>query len=100
MCGNGLEYMERWELYEETLMRKRRKGVAQVDIVHPNAAGLDIGSREIWGCVPADRDEQPVRVFGTFTPDLHRLADWLVKCGVNTVAMESTGVYWIPTCAA
>jgi transposase len=65
-------------------------------VVNLNAAGLDIGSAEIWACVPADRDPQPVRKFGTFTPDLLDLADWLQKCGVATVAMESTGVYWIP----
>lgn len=64
--------------------------------VNPNAAGLDIGSQEIWACVPADRDPEPVRPFGTFTPDLHRLADWLVGSGIATVALESTGVYWIP----
>ena len=46
--------------------------------------------------VPDDRDPQPVREFQTFTADLHHLADWLVKCGIKTVAMESTGVYWIP----
>jgi transposase len=63
---------------------------------NPAAAGLDIGAEEIWACVPADRDAQPVRAFGTFTPDLHALADWLAQCQVTTVAMESTGVYWIP----
>ena len=61
-----------------------------------NAAGLDIGSAEIWACVPEERDEVSVRVFQTFTPDLHALVDWLEACGVETVAMESTGVYWIP----
>lgn len=65
--------------------------------VNPNAAGLDIGSQEIWACVPWDRDPLPVRPFGTFTPDLHGLADWLVRCGIETVALESTGVYWIPS---
>jgi len=60
------------------------------------AAGLDIGAEEIWACVPADRDARPVRAFGTFTPDLHALADWLAQCQVRSVAMESTGVYWIP----
>ena len=64
--------------------------------VHPNAAGLDIGAREIWACVPQERAPEPVRRFGTFTPDLNALADWLIACGVATVAMESTGVYWIP----
>jgi transposase len=61
-----------------------------------NAAGLDIGAAEIWACVPEDRAEVPVRAFATFTPDLHALADWLQACGIETVAMESTGVYWIP----
>lgn len=61
-----------------------------------NAAGLDIGAEEIYACVPADRDEQPIRVFATFTADLYDLADWLEACGMETVAMESTGVYWIP----
>ncbi|MBI3249973.1 MAG: IS110 family transposase, partial [Deltaproteobacteria bacterium] len=63
---------------------------------NPAAAGLDIGAAEMWACVPADRDAQPVRAFGTFTPDLHALAEWLGQCQVTTVAMESTGVYWIP----
>jgi transposase len=57
---------------------------------------LDIGAEEIWACVPADHDVQPVRAFGTFTPDLYALAEWLGQCQVTTVAMESTGVYWIP----
>ena len=61
-----------------------------------NAAGLDIGAAEIWVCVPEDRDKDSVRMFQTFTPDLHALADWLTVCGIETVAMESTGVYWIP----
>lgn len=68
----------------------------RMPIVHPNAAGLDIGASEIWGCVPSTRDLEPMRCFPTFTPDLRRLADWLVACHVETVAMESTGVYWIP----
>ena len=65
--------------------------------VNPHAAGLDIGSEEIWACVPEDRDAQPVRPFGTFTPDLYALAEWLAACRIETVAMESTGVYWIPS---
>jgi transposase len=64
--------------------------------IHPNAAGLDIGSTEIVAALPPDRDPQPVRAFGTFTPDLHALADWFVEHGIDTVAMESTGVYWVP----
>ena len=70
--------------------------VPKLRVQNPGAAGLDIGAEEIWACVPADRDGHPVRVFGTFTPDLHALADWLAQCQVTTVAMESTGVYWIP----
>jgi len=62
----------------------------------PNAAGVDIGAREIFVSVPPDRDPEPVRSYATFTEDLHRLADWLKSCGIETVAMESTGVYWIP----
>lgn len=64
--------------------------------INVNAAGLDIGAAEIWASVPEDRTEQPVQVFPTFTADLHRLANWLEACGIETVAMESTGVYWIP----
>lgn len=65
-------------------------------VVHPNAAGLDIGSREIWAAIRPDHPGETVRRFATFTPDLEALADWLLACGVDTVAMESTGVYWIP----
>src|SRR6476661_698788 len=72
------------------------KRTERVEIIHPNAAGLDIGSREIWCCVPPNRAEQTVRPFGTFTIDLQRLADWLLACDIDTVAMESTGIYWIP----
>src|SRR6266852_5914095 len=64
--------------------------------LHPDAAGLDIGASEIWVAVPPDRDPNPVRSFGTFTPDLQALVEWLKACRVTTVAMESTGVYWIP----
>ena len=65
-------------------------------MLEPNAAGIDIGAREIFVAVPPGRDANPVRVCATFTEDLHQLADWLVGCGITTVAMESTGVYWIP----
>jgi transposase len=64
--------------------------------VQPDAAGIDIGAEEIYVCIPAGRDEERVRVFPTFTADLHQLADWLVASGIGTVAMESTGIYWIP----
>lgn len=61
-----------------------------------SAAGIDIGSAEIWVCVPEDRDSQPVRRFETFTVDLQAAVKWLKHCGVDTVAMESTSIYWIP----
>ncbi len=77
-------------------MKQRLTSFDTLVCIHSNAAGLDIGSREIWVSVPADRDAEPVRRFGTFTPDLARLVDWLIACGVDSVAMESTGVYWIP----
>jgi len=64
-------------------------------VTHPNAAGIDVGSRSHYVAVPADRDEQPVREFGVYTPDLHTMADWLHACHVTHVAMEATGVYWV-----
>jgi transposase len=72
--------------------RVQLESVAQINL---DAAGLDVGASEIWACVPAGCDEETVRCFKTFTPDLHALADWLVDCGISTVAMESTGIYWI-----
>ena len=75
---------------------KQPKAIELWPTIHPDAAGLDIGASEIWVSVPPDRATPPVRVFGTFTPDLQALADWVQACGVKTVAMESTGVYWIP----
>src|SRR5918999_1754664 len=79
--------------------RHQRKGnglPAQLAAVNLHAAGIDIGAQEHWVAVPADSDLQPVRRFGACTADLQALADWLQQCGVTTVAMESTGVYWIP----
>jgi transposase len=62
---------------------------------HPNAAGIDVGAESHFVAVPPDRDDKPVREFRSFTEDLHRIAQWLSNCGVDIVAMESTGVYWI-----
>src|SRR5437879_13202208 len=78
--------------------RGNRKGMCLEDrpLLEPNAAGIDIGAREIFVAVPPDRDENPVRTFPAFTEDLQQLAEWLVKSGITTAAMESTGVYWIP----
>ena len=80
------------------MSKKRRKGLSLSDrpIEQPTAAGVDIGAREIFVAVHHDPDGEPVRRFGTFTEDLNQMADWLERCGVTTVAMESTGVYWIP----
>jgi transposase len=76
--------------------KKRTKiSLDSLSMIEPNAAGIDIGHREHWCAVPSDRCERPVRAFGTFTEDLERMADWLRECGIRTVAMESTGVYWI-----
>jgi transposase len=78
--------------------RRQNKGMCLADrpVLEPNAAGIDVGAREMFVAVPPGRDENPVRVFATFTEDLERLTDWLEQCGVTTVALESTGVYWIP----
>lgn len=65
-------------------------------LLNPNAAGIDIGSQQHYVAVPIGRDEVTVRSFASFTPDLYELSNWLKQCGVETVAMESTGVYWIP----
>ncbi len=82
---------------KKTSRRSRRNREAKfLETIHLNAAGIDIGSASHWVAVPEDRDDQPVREFRSFTPDLHALADWLDVCGIETVAMESTGVYWIP----
>lgn len=75
---------------------KPRASRAVLDHINPNAAGIDCGSAEHYVAVPPDRAPAAVRSFATFTGDLHRLADWLTACAVTHVAMEATGVYWIP----
>jgi transposase len=78
----------------------RKKGKPKSDraisMVHPNAAAIDVGATLLMAAVRAERTPEPVRSFGTFTTDLHRLVEWFAECGVETVAMESTSVYWIP----
>lgn len=74
-------------------MAKRKQ---PFEVKFPNAAGIDIGSSSHFVAVPPDRDDTPVREFRSFTVNLREIADWLTACGVDTVAMESTGVYWIP----
>ena len=82
------------------MARKRKNDTrtnhAVLPVMRPDAAGIDIGATEIFVAVPADRAAENVRSFPTFTQDLYSLADWLQQCGIKTVAMESTGVYWIP----
>ncbi len=75
---------------------KRSRPERDITPTHPNAAAIDIGSRMHVAAVPPDRDSEPVRIFGTCTVDLKALADWFERCGVRTIAMESTGVHWIP----
>jgi hypothetical protein len=77
-------------------LAESKGGSRMLPVMQPDAAGVDIGAEEIFVAVPADRAADSVRSFGTFTRELHELADWLQKCGVRTVAMESTGVFWIP----
>jgi transposase len=84
--------------------RKERKELARrlrsedpgLEVVHPHAAGVDVGNSAHYVAVRPDRNSQPARRFECFTADLNRLADWLKSCGVKTVALQSTGVYWIP----
>jgi len=79
--------------------RKEKKIKSKVKALHvmeQNSAGIDVGATEIYIAVPDDRSEKPVRRFETFTSDLHEAAIWLKKCGIESIAMESTGVYWIP----
>ena len=74
--------------------KKKREG--SFSVINPHAAGIDVGSSEHWVAVPENSDNQSIRKFGCFTEDLNALASWLAECGITTVAMESTGVYWIP----
>ena len=76
--------------------KSRNKDRGTISVVHPNAAAIDVGATMHTAAVNADRAPEPVRSFGTFTTDLHRLIDWFAECGVDTVVMESTSVYWIP----
>jgi transposase len=85
-------------------MRRNRRRVrlnrpsspSLLENINPNAAGIDCGSAEHYVAVAPERDPNPIRCFKTFTADLHQLADWVCACGVATIAIEATGVYWIP----
>ena len=88
--GKNLNRKERREL-----QRRLFSEDPGMEILHPNAAGIDIGSESHFVSVPPDRDTDPVQEFGSWTADLERMAEWLTSCGIRTVAMQATGVYWI-----
>ena len=79
----------------EQLGQRLSSGDPGLTVVHPDAAGIDAGSRSHFVAVPGDRDPQPVREFGSWTADLKRMGQWLKACKIRTVAIQSTGVYWI-----
>jgi hypothetical protein len=79
-------------ILEQTLAMRTR----DEEVVFPNAAGIDVGASSHWVAVPRQATEEPVHAFGAMTDDLNALADWRLGCGVDVVALESTGVYWLP----
>ena len=81
---------------KKSIRTRKKKSVPSRRKTNPNAAGIDLGATVHYVAVSAERDPQPVRHFGTLTEDLEALADWLKSCAITTVAMEATGVYWIP----
>ena len=92
-AGKRLSYRQRKELGRR--LESRNPGL---EVVHPDAAGIDIGNESHYVAVPPGRDAEPVQEFGSWTSDLNRMAEWLKACGIKTVAMQSTGVYWITAC--
>jgi transposase len=102
MAKRKLSTFERLQRGERVDRRERRQLQRQLEscdpqlkIVHPDAAGIDVGNASHFVSVPGGRDQKPVREFGSWTADLHKAAAWLKSCGIRTVAMQSTGVYWI-----
>src|SRR5215471_19320116 len=77
------------------MMRKLQSEDLSLEVVHPQAAGIDIGNVSHYVAVPVSLDPQPVRCFGCTTAELKKMAEWLTQCGIRTVALQSTGVYWI-----
>src|ERR1700676_4419611 len=82
--------------HKKKAVNEPRDWSLNLEVVHPNAAGIDIGNESHYVALSSDRDPIPVRQFACFTEDLHRLTDWLKSRGIVTVAMQSTGVYWLP----
>jgi hypothetical protein len=102
MAKRKLSTFERLQRGEKLLRRDRRQLQRQIEkcdpslqIVHPDAAGIDVGNESHFVSVPAGRDERPIREFGSWTGDCHKMAEWLKGCRIRTVALQSTGVYWI-----
>src|SRR5260370_2569243 len=89
-CGNGNQ-MNRQQ--RRHMMRKMQSDDLSLEVVHPDAAGIDIGNESHYVAVPPTRDSQPVRRFGCTTAELKAMADWLKQCGIQTVAMQSTAMY-------
>jgi transposase len=77
------------------MTRTLQSGDLSLEVVHPDAAGIDIGNESHYVAVPPTRESEPVRRFGCTTAELKSMADWLRQCRIRTVAMQSTGVYWI-----
>lgn len=84
------------QVKQESVKQESTESTTSLPILFPDTAGIDIGSRSHFVAVPADRDQNPVREFLTFTADLHKMVNWLKECKIKTIVMESTGVYWIP----
>jgi transposase len=85
-----------WRCHSSTIVEDDMAVRKREDEVFPNAAGIDVGGSSHWVAVPSRSSDEPVREFGAMTDDLNAMATWLLACGVDTVALESTGVYWIP----
>jgi len=90
----GWQEMNRKQRREMT--RRIQAEDLSLEVMHPDAAGIDIGNESHYAAVPSSRDNQPVRRFGCTTVELREMAAWLRQCGIRTVALQSTGVYWIP----
>src|SRR5215471_8228711 len=97
--ANGDPTPDKWDQMNRKqrreMMRKMQNEDLSLDVVHPDAAGIDIGNESHYVAVPPSRDPHAVRCFGCTTAELKAMADWLKQCGMRTVAMQSTGVYWI-----
>ena len=79
---------------KSTKKKNNSKYINEFTMVNPNAAGIDVSSKDYVVAVPPDRDDTPIKTFGGYTCDLNLIAEWLISCNIDTVAMESTGIYW------